>query len=197
VLSARLDQLDQDTRTLTDVVDRSAGSKEPAVERRIWASAFQALAVVVPQYRTISLFSADGTLDVQAVDPTESAATVQALHPFNRSLAAQVSRTRDRALGKPAARLGERAFLLYGLPVRNGGRHRGGQRRGHLPDRDHLDAAAHRAPVRHRPGRHHLVGVRDRRRLPGRHRRSLCTTTCAPPAPTSRCASTCAPSARG
>ncbi|HXU81728.1 MAG TPA: ATP-binding protein, partial [Polyangia bacterium] len=121
VLSARLDQLDQDTRTLTDVVDRSAGSKEPAVERRIWASAFQALAVVVPQYRTISLFSAEGTLDVQAVDPTESAATVQALLPFNRSLAAQVSRTRDRALGKPAARLGERAFLLYGLPVRNGG----------------------------------------------------------------------------
>jgi two-component system sensor histidine kinase HydH len=121
VLSARLDQLDQDTRTLTDVVDRSAGSKEPAVERRIWASAFQALAVVVPQYRTISLFRADGTLDVQAVDPTETAATVEALLPYNRALGAQVTRTRDRALGKPAARLGERAFLLYGLPVKNGG----------------------------------------------------------------------------
>jgi len=121
VLSARLDQLDQDTRTLTDVVDRSVASKEPAVERRIWASAFQALAVVVPQYRTITLFRADGTLDVQAVDPTETADTVEALLPYNRDLAAQVSRTRDRALGKPAARLGDRAFLLYGLPVKNGG----------------------------------------------------------------------------
>ena len=121
VLSARLDQLDQDTRTLTDVVDRSAGSKEPAVERRIWASAFQALAVVVPQYRTITLFGRDGSLDVQAVDPTENAATVEELLPFNRSLAAEVTRTRDRTLGKPAARLGERAFLLYGLPVKSGG----------------------------------------------------------------------------
>jgi signal transduction histidine kinase len=43
------------------------------------------------------------------------------LLPQNRGLAALVSRTRAKALGKPAARYGDRAFLLYGVPVRNGG----------------------------------------------------------------------------
>jgi two-component system sensor histidine kinase HydH len=121
VLSARLDQLDQDTRMLTDLVNRSGASHEPDVERRIWASTFQALAVVVPQYRTIALFQSDGPPLVLAVDPTESQATVEALLPHNRALARQIIATHARALGKPAARYGDRAFLLYGVPVDNGG----------------------------------------------------------------------------
>jgi signal transduction histidine kinase len=122
VLAARLEALDQDTRVLTDLVELSRDTKggDAATERRVWDSAFRALTVVVPQYRTITLVDERGNFEVVAKDPTETAATVEALAPDTRRLALEVSARRARALGK-TARIGARSFLLYGTPVRGGG----------------------------------------------------------------------------
>jgi two-component system sensor histidine kinase HydH len=121
LLSARLDALEQDSRMLSDLVERSreATDRDPGRQRAIWEAAFRALAVVVSQYRTIALVDADGAFEVMAADPTESAATVEALTPDMRRLASEVSTRRAQALGKPT-RLGARSFLLYGKPVSGG-----------------------------------------------------------------------------
>jgi len=120
-LSSRLDALDQDTRMLTDLVERSGGDGELArsTEQRIWESAFRAMAVVVPQYRTIALVDADGSLQVLAADPSETSDTVQALTPHTRRLALEVAARHGSALGE-TARYGDRSFLLYGTPVSGG-----------------------------------------------------------------------------
>jgi two-component system sensor histidine kinase HydH len=120
-LSARLDALDQDTRMLTDLIERSGGEGDlaPSTEKRIWEGAFRAMAVVVPQYRTIALVDADGSFQVLASDPSETADTVQALMPHTRRLALEVAARHDSALGE-TARYGDRSFLLYGTPVRGG-----------------------------------------------------------------------------
>jgi two-component system, NtrC family, sensor histidine kinase HydH len=119
VLSARLDALDQDSRMLSDLVERSgaAPGADPATQRGVWEAAFRALAVVVSQYRAIALVDAAGAVEVLAPDPTESAATIAALTPDMRRLALDVSGKHAQALGKPT-RLGSRSFLLYGRPVR-------------------------------------------------------------------------------
>jgi len=121
-LSARLDALDQDTRMLLDLVERSRANTDadPAIERRVWASAFQALAVVVAQYRTLAYIDAHGKMEVLAVDPTETQRIVDALMPPTRHLAAEVSRKRTKTLGEPV-RYGARSFLLYGTPAGDGG----------------------------------------------------------------------------
>jgi hypothetical protein len=121
LLKDRLNALDQDTRMLTDLVERSGhgDGSDAAGEQRVWDGAFRALAVVVAQYRTIALIDADGTIRVLAADPTETADTVEAMIPPSVRLAAEVSAKRTRALGK-TARYGERSFLLYGTPVRGG-----------------------------------------------------------------------------
>jgi signal transduction histidine kinase len=119
-LSARLDALDQDTRMLVDLVESSRGRAELENERRVWDGAFRAMASVVAQYRTISLFGPDGTLQVMAVHPTETADTVEALRNPTRRLAAEVEAKSSKALGSPA-RHDARSFLLYGAPVRGGG----------------------------------------------------------------------------
>jgi two-component system sensor histidine kinase HydH len=118
MLSARLDALDQDTRMLSDLVERSrfGTAADLARERSVWEAAFRALAVVVSQYRTIALVDTDGTFEVMAADPTESEATVAGLIPPMRRLAGDVSSRRVQALGQPA-RIGARSFLLYGKPV--------------------------------------------------------------------------------
>lgn len=118
VLSARLDALDQDTRMLSDLVERS-DARDAAAQRPIWEAAFRAMAIVVAQYRTIALVGQDGSFPVLAVDPTETAATVAALKPDMARLAQEVSSRRAQALGKPA-RVGARSFLLYGKPVSGG-----------------------------------------------------------------------------
>jgi len=122
VLSARLDALDQDTRMLTDLVERSKSNPEhdPSIERRIAETTFRAMAVVVPHYRIISLNRADGSVELLAVDPTEATPMVEALAPPMQQLAREVSTKRAKAIGKPA-RYGARSFLLYGTPVREGG----------------------------------------------------------------------------
>jgi signal transduction histidine kinase len=122
VLSARLDALDQDTRLLTDLVERSRQSPEhePLIERRISQAAFHALAVVGEPYRIVSLNGADGEVEIRAADPGEPSAIVDALAPHMKSLAREVSTTRERAIGE-TARFGARSFLLYGTPVKGGG----------------------------------------------------------------------------
>jgi signal transduction histidine kinase len=123
LLSARLDALDQDTRLLINLVERSRRNTDLdlATERRTWTTAFQALATVVPQYRAIGLFEADGTLDVLAVDPTETRPTIEALAAPSRLLAIEVSARKAQALARSAARYEDRAFVLYGTPVGAGG----------------------------------------------------------------------------
>jgi len=123
LLSARLDALDQDTRLLIDLVERSRLNQDVdlVTEQRIWTAAFQALATVVPQYRTICLFDSDGSPDVVAGDPTEKQPTIEALVAAGRRLAITVSTSGVKALARPATRYGERSFLLYGTPVRGGG----------------------------------------------------------------------------
>ncbi len=122
LLSARLDALDQDTRVLTDLVERSRHSPEhdPAVERRVSETTFRALVVVVPHYRIISLNRPDGQVEILAVDPTETGPAVEALKPHMQHLAREVSARRVKAIGEPA-RYGARSFLLYGTPVKDGG----------------------------------------------------------------------------
>ena len=123
LLSARLDALDQDTRLLINLVERSRRNTDLdlATERRTWTTAFQALATVVPQYRAIGLFEADGTLDVLAVDPTETRPTIEALAAPSRLLAIEVSSRKAQALARSATRFEDRAFVLYGTPVGEGG----------------------------------------------------------------------------
>jgi len=122
VLSARLDALDQDTRVLTDLVERARQSPEHdhAMERRVSETTFRALVVVVRHYRTISLHQPDGHVEILAVDPTETGPTVEALTPHLQHLAREVSARRVKAMGEPA-RYGARSFLLYGTPVKGGG----------------------------------------------------------------------------
>ncbi|MBV9946761.1 MAG: hypothetical protein JOZ69_07935, partial [Myxococcales bacterium] len=103
-LSARLDALVQDTRMLTDLVERPAafGQLAPASERRVWESAFRALAVVVAQYRAIALVDKGGSFEVLASDPGESSDTIEALLPHLRRLAIDVSARDANALGETA-----------------------------------------------------------------------------------------------
>ena len=121
-LSARLDSLDEDTRMLADLLERSRGTPTADLEgeRRVWEAAFHALAVVVAQYRAITFVDADGSIQVLAADPTESRETIAALLQPTLQLAREVSRKRERALGAPSRHEG-RSFLLYGTPVRGGG----------------------------------------------------------------------------
>lgn len=120
VLSTRLDALHQDTRLLVDLVERER-SLDADEEKRIWLSAFQALAVVVPHYRFIALFADDGRLIVSASDPTESGATIAALSDRSRRLALEIAAQGKQSLGKPAFAYGSRSFWFYGAPVRGAG----------------------------------------------------------------------------
>jgi two-component system sensor histidine kinase HydH len=122
-LGARLEGLEQDTRMLTELVERSMSGRElePSTERRVWSSAFQSLANVVEHYRSIALYRPDGSLDVMGLDPHEDLTTGDALLDWSRQLAPQVTSTRANVLGRPAVRHGQRAFFLYGAPVRRWG----------------------------------------------------------------------------
>jgi len=120
VLSTRLDALHQDTRLLVDLVERER-SLDADEEKRVWLSAFQALAVVVPHYRFIALFAEDGRVIVSASDPTESAATIEALSDHSRRLALEIAAQGKQSLGKPAFAYGSRSFWFYGAPVRGAG----------------------------------------------------------------------------
>ena len=120
VLSTRLDALHQDTRLLVDLVERER-SLDADEEKRIWLSAFRALAVVVPHYRFIALFADDGRVIVSASDPTEAPATIKALSEHSRRLALEIAARGQQSLGQPAFAYGSRSFWFYGAPVRGAG----------------------------------------------------------------------------
>jgi signal transduction histidine kinase len=119
---ARLDSVHQDMQMLADLVERSRNDHQldAATERRVWQSAFRALAVVVPQHRIIALVDPEGALDVLAVDPTEKPATPETLLPSVKRLGIEAARAGAETLGKPV-RLGARSFLVYATPVPSGG----------------------------------------------------------------------------
>jgi two-component system, NtrC family, sensor histidine kinase HydH len=119
-LSVRLQALDQDTRLLADVVEHESMAEariDAATERRVWESAFHALAVVVPQYRVVALVDATGAIEVMGLDRSEKSGTIEALMPPTRRLGQEVSARGVKALGK-TERFGERSFFLYGAPIR-------------------------------------------------------------------------------
>jgi signal transduction histidine kinase len=103
-----------------EALSRRLPASDPVTERRVWESAFRALAVVVVHYRVIGLVDADGRIEVLAVDPTEQSAIADSLLPQVRALGAAVAGAGAELLGAPA-RLGERSLLLYGTPVHGGG----------------------------------------------------------------------------
>ena len=119
---SRLDSLHQDIRMLADMVERSLrdSGSDSRTERRVWESAFRALAVVVVHYRIIALVDADGRVEVLAVDPTEQSAAADVLLPRVRALGSAVARAGAERLGAPA-HLGDRSLLLYATAVRGGG----------------------------------------------------------------------------
>jgi signal transduction histidine kinase len=119
---SRVDSIDKDTHMLVHLVEQSRSNREAdlAIERRIWFSAFRALALVVPPYRLLALVEPDGSVEVLAVDPTELPPTVATLLPGVRRLGADVSIEHRGAVGQ-ATRVGTRSFLSYAMPVRGGG----------------------------------------------------------------------------
>jgi signal transduction histidine kinase len=119
---SRLDSVHQDMHMLADLVERSRHDRQldDATERRVWESAFRALAVVVVHYRIIALVGANGSLDVLAVDPTENRAIAEALLPDVGRSGMNAAARGAETLGKPV-RFGLRSFLVYATPVPGGG----------------------------------------------------------------------------
>jgi signal transduction histidine kinase len=119
---SRLDSVHQDMRMLADLVERSRQERQldPPTERRVWESAFRALAVVVVHYRIIALVSGDGALDVLAIDPTENRPTADAVLADVVTLGKLTAAQGAEKVGR-SARLGPRSFLIYATPVKGGG----------------------------------------------------------------------------
>ena len=119
---SRLDSIHQDVRMLADLVERSRRNPDldVATERRVWESAFRALAVVVAQYRVTALVGDDGALEVQAIDPSEDPRAAMVLLPQVQRLGKEAARDGRERLGAPV-RIGARSFLLYAVPTRGGG----------------------------------------------------------------------------
>jgi len=117
----RLDSVHQDMRMLADLVERSRQDRalDPATERRVWESAFHALAVVVDHYRVIALVNGNGAFDVLALDPTENQRAVGALLPEFRRTAIGAVTKGGELLGRPV-RLDARSFLVYATPTGDG-----------------------------------------------------------------------------
>ncbi|HXJ18895.1 MAG TPA: ATP-binding protein [Polyangia bacterium] len=119
---SHLDSLHQDVRMLADLVERSRRDMAPdtVTERRVWESAFHALAVVVVHYRLIALVDGQGQVEVQAIDPTEAPDTATVLMPPVRRLGAEAAVAGVERLGR-SVRIGRRSFLLHATPVHGGG----------------------------------------------------------------------------
>lgn len=119
---SRLDSVHQDMHMLADLVERSRHDREldSLPERRVWESAFRALAVVVVHYRIIALVDGSGSLEVLAVDPTENRATAEAVLPsvshWGMDAAAKGAETSGQTV-----QAGIRSFLIYATPVSGGG----------------------------------------------------------------------------
>jgi signal transduction histidine kinase len=119
---SRLDSVHQDMHMLADLVERSRRERQldTATERRVWESAFRALAVVVVHYRIIALVRGDGGLDVLAIDPTESRTTAEVVLADVVKLGKTTAAKGAETVGEPV-RFGARSFLIYATPVTGGG----------------------------------------------------------------------------
>ena len=114
--AARLQGIDRDTRFMTDIGARTRRQHEldEASQNREIHSAFDALATVVPHYRTIGLFRAHGGPSVLAIDPTEDRQHVAgALIDASQQLADHIGPPGVVAVRGPLAIRG-RQFLIYG-----------------------------------------------------------------------------------
>ncbi len=167
----RLDSVHQDMRMLADLVERSRLERQldPATERRVWESAFRALAVVVLHYRIIALV--DGERRCRSPGDRSRPRTTT---PRRRSWSdvVKLGKTRRRqASPRPSARpCPRRRPILPHLRDTCLGRRRDRrrERRGGLAALRRLAAAPCHPTIRHRSVRRRLVGMRDIRRLPGR-----------------------------
>src|SRR5882724_1037027 len=116
-LSGYLESLDRDTRLLATLA--SGTRRQPIDEREqdgAILDAFQALATVVPHYRTIALFGA-GHEPIVAVDPTEDRLRMApALVAASEGLANQASARAKTTRAGPLT-LGGRSFYLYAAPA--------------------------------------------------------------------------------
>jgi signal transduction histidine kinase len=113
-LHGYLDSFDRDTRLLAELAQ---GTRRQSVDRsaqdRAILDAFQALATVVPHYRTIELFS-PGREPIVAVDPTEDRLEVApALVQASIRVARRALRRPGTAFEGPVTLAGHRSFYLY------------------------------------------------------------------------------------
>jgi signal transduction histidine kinase len=113
--ASRLAGIDRDTRFMTDIgarTRRQHGLDEAGQNREIH-SAFDALATVVPHYRTIGLFRAHGGASVLAIDPTEDRQRVAgALIDASQELVDHIGPPGTVAVRGPLPIRG-RQFLIY------------------------------------------------------------------------------------
>jgi len=116
-LRSFLDSLDRDTRFLATLSARVAKDTPYAnAEKAAIVPSFQALAIVVPHYRTVGLFHA-GSRPLVAVDPSETSALVPDLVSASETLAAVAVKTKDTAHSGPVHIGGNRSFYLFAAPA--------------------------------------------------------------------------------
>ena len=156
---------------LTDLVERSRHSPEhdPPIEHRVSETGVPRAGrgrAALPDH--LAQPSRTVTVEILAVDPTETSPTVDALTPHMQHLAREVSveaREGDRRAG--ALR---RAIVPALRHAREGWRRGGGrERRGDVPGGGIVAVADRGAAVRHRSGRRRLDRLRDAGRMQ-RHR---------------------------
>ena len=165
---SRLDSVHQDMRMLADLVERSRQERQldPPTERRVWESAFRALAVVVLPYRIIALIDGDGALEVLG-DRSHREPRHRRSGPGGRREAGEDHRRqqgRDRGRARP-----RRRPLFPDLRDARVGRRRDRrrQRRSPVAPLCRVAAAPRHPTVRDRSIRRRLVRMRELRRLSG------------------------------
>ena len=119
-----LDSLDRDTEllaTLSRTLRKDAGGAPAAAQDVAISQAMQALAMVVPHYRTIALFEPERA-PIVATDPTEERThVVPGLIAESRVLALRTMRTQTPTRAGPVTILAGRSFYLFAAPAGNGG----------------------------------------------------------------------------
>jgi two-component system sensor histidine kinase HydH len=117
-LRGYLDSFDRDTRLLAELVQGTRRqSIGPAAQDRAILDAFQALATVVPHYRTIELYSS-GRPPLVAVDPTEDRARIApALVDVSAEVVRDALARRTTVLRGPVQVAPARSFYIYAAPV--------------------------------------------------------------------------------
>ena len=119
-LASYMGSFDRDTRLLSALALRTVDQRslDAAAKDQVMRSAFQALATVVPHYRTIALLGSQDRTPVVAVDPTEEPTRVApALVAASAPLAREVMASGHELLRGPIFVDRTRSFYLYGSPV--------------------------------------------------------------------------------